>query len=110
MAQNFKWFEQASLQNAVLPRRHFHNRLEQPPLLSRRLLEEQLARPARQAKHVDGVINRGRRGLLDAVDFAEQPILPPAHRRGRCRMEPRARRLRISLIGGQSIRLSCGAF
>jgi hypothetical protein len=45
MAQYFKRFEQGFPQRAVLPGSFFDNRLEQPPLLDGRLLEEQLARP-----------------------------------------------------------------
>jgi hypothetical protein len=54
------------------------NDLEQPTLLASGLLQEQLARPACQAQHVDDLINGGRCGLLDILDFALQRILLPA--------------------------------
>ncbi len=66
------------MQGAVLPGGLFHHGLEQPTLLAGGLLEEQFARPTRQAKHVDGIIDWGRRGLLDILDPAQQTILLPA--------------------------------
>jgi hypothetical protein len=48
MAQDFKRFEHGRPQCSVLPGSFFDNYLEQPALLRRRLLQEQLARPARQ--------------------------------------------------------------
>ena len=70
MAQDFERFEQGRLERAVLPGGFFHYRLNQPTLLAAGLLEEQLARPTRQAKHVDSLIDRCQRGFLDALDFA----------------------------------------
>jgi hypothetical protein len=83
MPQNFKRFEQRRLQRAVLPGGLFHHRLEQFALLGGGLLEEQLTGPTRQAKHVDGLIDRGGGGLLDVLDLAsrrgpEEGLIVPA--------------------------------
>ena len=75
MAQDLERFEQGRPQRPILPSRLFDNHLEQPAVLGGWLLKEQLARPARQAQHVDGLIDWGRRGLLDILDLALQPIL-----------------------------------
>jgi hypothetical protein len=48
----------------------FHQSTEQAPLLGGGLVEEQVTRPTRQAKHVDGLIDRGGRGLLGVLDLA----------------------------------------
>jgi hypothetical protein len=53
MAQPFERLEQGRLQCSVLPSRLCHNHLEQSTLLAARLLEEQFARSARKAQHVD---------------------------------------------------------
>src|SRR5438132_9865120 len=65
MAQDLEWFEQGRPQRPVLPSRLFDHHLQQPALLGGGLLQEQLARTACQAQHVDGLIDWGRRGLLD---------------------------------------------
>ncbi|MGO9242494.1 MAG: hypothetical protein ACLQBJ_16955 [Bryobacteraceae bacterium] len=75
MAQDLKRFEQGRPQCPVLPSRLFDNHLEQPALLGGGLLQEQLACPARQAQHVYGLIDGGRRGLLDILDLPLQPVL-----------------------------------
>ena len=49
-------------------------------MLAAGLLEEQLARPARQAKHIEGLIDRRQRGFLNILDLAEQTILLSAQR------------------------------
>jgi hypothetical protein len=75
VTQNLERFEQGRLQRTALPGRLFYYRVEQPPLLTGRLLEEQLARPTRQAKSVDGVIARDWCGLPDVLDLAKETIL-----------------------------------
>jgi len=70
VSQDFERFEQGRLQNASLPGGLLYDRLEQAPLLGRGLLQEQLARPTRQAQHVDGLTNGRWRALLDVVDLA----------------------------------------
>ncbi len=70
LAQDFERFEQGCPQRPILPSRLFDNHLEQPALLGGGLLQEQLACPARQAQHVDGLIDWGRRGILDILDLA----------------------------------------
>ena len=75
MAQDLERFEQGRSQHAVLPSRLFDNHLEQPALLGGGLLQEQLARAARQAQHVEYLIDWGRRGLLGLLDLALQPVL-----------------------------------
>src|SRR3989442_4127179 len=75
MAQDFERFEQGRSQRPVLPSRLFDNHLEHPALLGGGLLQEQLARTACQTQHVDGLIDWGRRGLLDLFDLALQPVL-----------------------------------
>ncbi|HEY7334980.1 MAG TPA: hypothetical protein VH639_08855 [Bryobacteraceae bacterium] len=75
MAQNLEWFEQGGIQRAILPGGLFNNRLQQPALLRCGLLKKQLARSARQAKHIDGLFDRDWRGLLDILNLASQTIL-----------------------------------
>ena len=75
VAQDFERFEQGRLQRAVLPSRFLHNHLEQPALFDGGLLEEQFARPTRQAKHVNGLIDRDWCGLPDVLDLAKETIL-----------------------------------
>ena len=70
MPQDFKRFEQGRLQRTVPPRSPIDYDVEESALLGGGLLEEQLACPTRQAKHVDGLIDGGRRGLLDILDLA----------------------------------------
>jgi hypothetical protein len=72
VAQDFKRFEQGRSQRPVLPSRFFDNHLEQPPLLGGGLLQEQPRSPARQAQHVDGLIDWGA-ALLPARS-AIQPV------------------------------------
>src|ERR1043166_3415896 len=96
MAQDFKRFEQGCPQRAVLPGSFFHNHMEQPALLDGGLLEEQLARLAGQPQHVDGLIDGGRRCLLDVLDLAQQTILLHA---------PGARMLVEKLLADASVEL-----
>jgi|HubBroStandDraft_6_1064221.scaffolds.fasta_scaffold189153_2 hypothetical protein len=57
---------------------------------------EQLARPASQPQHVDGLIDGGRCGFLDILDLAHKPILLP---------EPSSRMLVEKLLGDAPVEL-----
>jgi len=70
MAQDLEWFEQQRLQSTVPPARLFQNSLEQPTLFGSRLLKEQFARPTRQAKHIDCLLDGGWRGFLDILNLS----------------------------------------
>ena len=71
----FRTVRTGSSATPVLPSRLFDNQLKQSALLGGGLLEEQLAGPARQAEHVNGLIDWSQRGHLDILDFAHQAIL-----------------------------------
>src|SRR6185437_829352 len=81
---SFEWRKISNGSNGVVckaPSRHsafFQYHLEQPALLDCWLLQEQLARTARQPQHVHGLIDGSRRGLLDILNLAQQTILFPA--------------------------------
>ena len=94
MAQDLEGFEQGRSQRAVLPSRRLEYNLEEATLLGGGLLQEQLARPACQAQHVDGLIDWGWRGFLDILDVALQPVLLGA---------PRSRLLVEKLLGNPPI-------
>jgi hypothetical protein len=80
---DLSWFERRKIskgsnrvvRNSPSPRGFFDHHLKQPALLGGGLLQEQLARTARQVQHVDGVIDWGQRGLLDILNLAQQTIL-----------------------------------
>lgn len=82
MPQNLKRFEQRGLQHAALPGRFFDYRVKESALFARWLLKEQLARPACQPHHIDGLIHRGWCRRLNILDLAQQVALLGTHRLG----------------------------